>query len=111
MDKHPSQRVNKALRKRFKMLCPKEMRNAYTWALIRLIGYTTHRPVELPKIKGDKELVRAWRLHANDLIKIYAPRVKLPCGHSPRDTHCEKCAEEAIAQFEEMENRRYKKTA
>jgi len=108
---HPSLRVNKALRKRFLMLASGEQKNAHTWFLIRLISFDTYKGAHPPKIVGDRELVKAWRAHANDLIKIYAPRVKLPCGHLGRCEHCVKCVELAIAQFEAMKQKRLQKAS
>jgi hypothetical protein len=110
MDEHPSHKVNKALRKKFLMLASKEQREAYRWFLVRLIGFVAYRSAELPRITGDKELVKAWRMHANDLIKVYAPRVRLTCGHFSRVEYCERCAmsmvESAQAQLDAIKKRK-----
>ena len=85
--------VNKALRKKLLKLASKEQRQSYTWFLSRLIGAGPYMGFSMPLIKGDAELVKAWRQHSFDLVKIYAPRRKLKCGHSRRYDYCEICAD------------------
>lgn len=109
---HPKFRINKAWRKQFLMLSPKEYLAKYKWFLIQLIGMIPYRMPSPPKIRCDSELMRAWHKHANDLIKIYAPKVRLHCRHMSRTAYCERCALDIVLaaqkQLDEIRNRRRK---
>lgn len=106
---HPIFSINKAWRKQFLLLCPKEDLAKYKWFLIQLIGMMFYRMPNPPKIRGDSELIRAWHKHADDLIKIYAPKVRLHCGHMSRTEYCERCAMGMVLaaqkQLDELRNR------
>lgn len=91
--------IDKAKQKRFFLVC-KNRDNYSLWRLM-MIGYSAYLPCQLPRIKGPRSEVKAWRGHAADLIKIYAPKKRLTCGHVMRGDDCTKCAEENIRLFEQ----------
>lgn len=98
-----SQRINKAKKKRFDLLCTnKEFREQFRWWHIQIIGNAPYIENPLPKYNGERDAVKAFKGYAADLIKIYAPRKKLSCGHIGRKEHCVKCADNAIVEFDKF---------
>lgn len=99
--------IDKAKRKRFYILCTdKEFKREFLWWNFRIIGYGPYMDYSPPKCKGDKYLLRAYREHAVDLIKFYAKRIKLKCGHYQRSDYCTICPQLTIKWFEDFKKRR-----
>ena len=98
---HPVEQIDKAKEKRFKLLCTdKKLKHSYAIFRFRLIGNHPYIENPVPRVHGDRDLVKACRAHIADLIIIYAPRVKLSCGHYSRKGYCVKCVEICIDEFE-----------
>lgn len=98
---HPVELIDKAKEKRFKLLCTdKKLKHSYALFRFRLIGNHPYIENPVPRVSGDRDLVKSCRAHVADLIRIYAPRVKLSCGHFSRNGYCIKCVEICIDEFE-----------
>lgn len=84
--------INKALRKRFNLLCPTEHRSDFGWWAYRVIYIAPYRDCgKLPKV-SDKEARRSMYAYARDLVQHYAPAKRLICGHRSRGEYCVTCA-------------------
>lgn len=84
--------INKALRKRFNLLCPPDKRGDFGWWAFRVIGFAPYRVCGLPPRIKDDDARKSMYAHARDLIQHYAPAKRLSCGHRVRGSYCCTCA-------------------
>jgi hypothetical protein len=94
-----AEKVDKVKRKRFRLLCKgKEFRASFLWWSFKIIGNAPRVENPLPKWKGDRQSMVAYRQHVADLAKIYTPRVKCADGHRSRFEYCTACADNTAAE-------------
>lgn len=101
------EKINRAIEKKFNALCAdKNFRGKWGWFHFLIIANSPYVPNPLPKFSGDRFATVAYREYARQMIRIYAPRKKLDCGHFSRKDHCLECIKLVEQNFEAMKLKR-----